>query len=84
MYRGRIKKDTKKPLGIKQRRKMPLPLGLQIIQLASQQSVISGERILYSCRLGKEVMVRDLLILPTIVIGKQRSFVILSGTSMIP
>ena len=48
---------------------MPVPLGLQIIQLASQRSVISGERTPYSSRFRK-VMVRDLLTLLRIVTGK--------------
>lgn len=69
MYRGRIKKDATKPSGIRQRWKMPVPLGLQIIQLASQRSVISGERIPYSSRFRK-VMVKDLLTLLRIVTGK--------------
>ena len=83
MYRGCIKKDATKPSGIRQRWKMPVPLGTEIIQLVSQRSVISGERIAYSSRLRKEVMVRDLLTL-LIVIEKQRPFVVLSRTSMIP
>lgn len=69
MYRGRIKKDATKPSGIRQRWKMPVPLGLQIIQLASQRSVIGGERIPYSSRFRK-VMVKDLLTLLRIVTGK--------------